>query len=253
MRIASLHAWPRTAAEAVALQRSLARLVRLVPGPNSPRFFAGADVAFSADGRRVIAGVVVWDAQGQAVVEERLARVACRFPYIPGLLSFRETPGLLAALRRVRTPIDVLLCDAQGLAHPRRFGLACHLGLWLELPTVGCAKSRLCGSYAEPGAVRGSHSALEDDGERIGSVLRTRSNVSPVFVSPGHLCDHESAVRLVLAATTRYRLPEPTRLAHQLVTRARTGLVSGGRRGGARTPVGPGAVPVDRGRARAGP
>ncbi|MCH7872098.1 MAG: endonuclease V, partial [Planctomycetes bacterium] len=145
----------------------------------------------------------------------------CTFPYVPGLLSFREMPGILAAVRKLKVTPDVFLCDAQGLAHPRRFGLACHLGLWLNMPTIGCAKSRLCGVHAEPGLRKGSSARLMHDGEHIGCVLRTRDDVKPIFVSPGHLCDHDSARRIALSAAIKYRLPEPTRLAHQLVSRAR--------------------------------
>lgn len=222
MRIATLHRWPTSPPAAIALQRRLAPLVCQQPAPTAVRLFAGTDVAFSPDGSQVIAGVVIWDARTGALVEQRVARARSRFPYVPGLLSFREVPGLLAALRKLKTIPDVVLCDAQGLAHPRRLGLACHLGLWLELPTVGCAKSRLCGEHDDPAAARGSRTSLWHNRERVGSVLRTRDNVKPLFVSPGHLCDHESAARLTLAATTGYRLPEPTRLAHQLVTRARS-------------------------------
>jgi len=223
MNIATLHRWPITPAAAIALQKRLAPLVCLRPVSSSVRLFGGADVAFSTDGSQVVAGVVVWDAEVGAVVEQRVARAPCRFPYVPGLLSFRELPGLLAALRKLRSTPQVMLCDAQGLAHPRRFGLACHLGLWLRIPTVGCAKSRLCGEHGDPASTRGSQTTLWHDRQRVGSVLRTRAGVKPLFVSPGHLCDHDSAVRLTLAAATRYRLPEPTRLAHQLVTRARSG------------------------------
>jgi deoxyribonuclease V len=223
MKIAQLHRWPTEPSAAIALQRALTPRVRLTPGPRTVRLFAGTDVAFSPDGGQVIAGVVIWDARERVVVEQRVARVACGLPYIPGLLSFRELPGVLAALRKLTIEPQVVLCDAQGVAHPRRLGLASHLGLWLERPTVGCAKSRLCGEYREPGAEQGSQAELRHNGERVGTVLRTRSNVKPLFVSPGHLVDHASAVRLTLAAAGRYRLPEPTRLAHQLVTRARKG------------------------------
>jgi deoxyribonuclease V len=223
MKIGLLHRWPTTPRAAIALQKQLAPRVCLRPAPRNVRLFAGTDVAFSPDGTQVVAGVVVWDAEADAVVEQRVARVACRLPYIPGLLSFRELPGVLAAFRRLQAEPQVVLCDAQGLAHPRRLGLASHLGLWLERPTVGCAKSRLCGDYREPGARKGNQAELWHSGERVGTVLRTRDNVKPLFVSPGHLCDHESAVHLALAAAKRYRLPEPTRLAHQLVTRSRSG------------------------------
>ncbi len=221
MRIRVLHRWATTPRAAIALQKQLAPRVRLIRAPRNVHLFAGADVAFSLDGTQVVAGVVVWNAEANAVVEQRVARAACRLPYIPGLLSFRELPGVLAALRKLKTEPEVVLCDAQGLAHPRRLGLASHLGLWLERPTVGCAKSRLCGDYREPGARKGSRTELWHNGERVGTVLRTRDKVKPLFVSPGHLCDQDSAVRLTLAAAPRYRLPEPTRLAHQLVTRSR--------------------------------
>jgi len=222
MKIPTLHRWPTTPTTAIALQRKLAPRVQLTPVPADVRYLAGADVAFSPDKRDVIAGVIIWDVVEQRVLEQQVARVPCRLPYIPGLLSFRELPGVLAALRKVSQTPQVMLCDAQGLAHPRRLGLASHLGLWLGLPTVGCAKSRLCGEHDDPGAEKGSTAELRHNGDRIGTVVRTRDNIRPIFVSPGHLCDHESAVRLTLAATTRYRLPEPTRLADQLVSHART-------------------------------
>lgn len=223
MHVARLHSWPRSAADALALQRRLAPQVRLTPlDLNGVKRVAGADLSLSRDGDELIAGIVVWDIAAQCVVEHVVVRRPCRFPYVPGLLSFRETPGVLAACRRVRSGVDVLICDAQGLAHPRRFGLACHVGLWLDLPTIGCAKSRLCGDFREPGARRGEAADLMLDGERVGAVLRTRRGVKPVFVSPGQRCDIDSACRVVMACLTRFRLPEPTRLAHQLVTRART-------------------------------
>jgi deoxyribonuclease V len=223
MTIDPLHRWPTAPKAAIALQQRLAPRVRLTPVPRGVWLLAGADVAFSPDGARVIAGVVVWDVKKGVAVEQQVIRAPCRFPYVPGLLSFREIPGLVVAFRRLRTRPHVVLCDAQGLAHPRRFGLACHLGLWLGLPTVGCAKSRLCGEHDEPAWSKGSCVPLWHNAERVGSVVRTRDGVKPLFVSPGHLCDQASAVRLTLAAATRYRLPEPTRLAHQLVSRARTG------------------------------
>lgn len=223
MRFNPLHAWPQSARDAIALQRELAGRVRLEPIEDGVRFLGGADLSISRDGEELIAGIVVWDMQMRCIVEQHTARVPCRFPYVPGLLSFREIPGILEVARKLRTTPDALLCDAQGLAHPRRFGLACHLGLWLDLPTVGCAKSRLCGEYREPAVAKGCATRLVLDGEQVGVVLRTRGRVKPIFVSPGHRCDHASAKRLALAASIKYRLPEPVRLAHQLVTRARSG------------------------------
>jgi len=221
MKINRCHEWPTTAAAAIELQKRLAPRVRLAPAPTNARLFAGADVAFSPNGEQVVAGVVIWDAEARVIVEQRVARVPCLFPYIPGLLSFRELPGVLAALRKIVHAPDVVLCDAQGLAHPRRLGLACHLGLWLEIPTIGCAKSRLCGDYEAPSSAKGAGAPLMHKGEQVGVVLRTRDNVKPLFVSPGHLCDHDSGTALTLRAAIKYRLPEPTRLAHLLVARAR--------------------------------
>jgi deoxyribonuclease V len=228
MWIAPLHRWPRTPRAAVRLQQKLAPRVelRLPLRLREVRLLAGVDAAFSPDGSRVIAGVVVWDCRRRVVLESRVARRMVHFPYVPGLLSFRESPAILAAIRALRIVPQVFLCDGQGLAHPRRFGLACHLGLWLGCCTVGCAKSRLCGVFVEPGPCRGDHSPLTMDGRQVGDVLRTRDGVRPLFVSPGHLCDLRSARELVLLGVTQYRLPEPTRLAHQLVTRARA---AGGR------------------------
>lgn len=208
------HRWQITPTQAVVVQRRLAGRVRLRPQP-LPRRLAGLDCAFTAT--QVLAVAVVWDVAQARVLEVRRARVPLRFPYVPGLLSFREIPALLAVLRRVRTPVDGVLCDGQGIAHPRRFGLASHLGVIIGMPTLGCAKSRLCGEDATPGPHRGDRAPLLDAGERIGTVLRTRDGVKPVYVSPGHLIDHDSAVRWVLAAGGGYRLPEPARLADRAV------------------------------------
>lgn len=225
MRIPRLHAWPRTPRAAIALQRVLAARVLIAPPRDSdaapPRFVAAVDAAFSPDGRQIVAGVVLWDAERRATIEQHVVRRVLTFPYVPGLLSFREAPAVLAALRRLRRDPDVVFCDGQGLAHPRRFGLACHVGLWIDCPTVGVAKSRLCGECGEPGPRRCAQSALWLEGEIVGVVLRTRANVAPLFISCGHRCDLEWATRVVLGTTTGYRLPEPARLVHQLVTKAR--------------------------------
>jgi deoxyribonuclease V len=234
MKFATLHRWPRSTRAAIELQRHLAGRVQLTPLREELRLIAGADVAtVGASGveegapARIVAGVVVWDAKAGVVVERVVVCRRTRFPYVPGLLSFRESPAVLAAFRRLRTRPQAVLCDGQGLAHPRRFGLACHVGLWLGLATVGCAKSRLCGDYVPPGPKRGSVSPLMLDGTQLGVVLRTRDNVRPVFVSPGHLCDVEGAWRLVLATCGPYRLPEPIRAAHQLVTQEAARLRAG--------------------------
>ena len=218
------HRWQVTPARAIQLQRELAGRVSHTSLPDPARCVAGTDVAFSSDGARCVAGVVLWDRMRQDVVEERIAVRAVRFPYVPGLLSFREAPSVLAALRKLRNIPDVLMLDGQGLAHPRRMGLACHVGVLADLPAIGCAKSRLCGEFAEPDSIRGSRTDLIDGGELIGAMVRTRTNVRWVIASVGHRATLDDAVTLVLACCTRYRLPEPTRLAHQLVTQARTEL-----------------------------
>ncbi|MEM8766240.1 MAG: endonuclease V [Pseudomonadota bacterium] len=214
------HSFSLSPKAAVALQRRLAAQVRLEP-LTAPRLVLGLDCAFSGD--RVLAVGVVWDVKRQRVVETRGASGLLTFPYVPGLLSFRELPVLLAVLRRVVSPVDVVLCDGQGLAHPRRFGIASHLGVITGLPSVGCAKARLTGRHDHPGVARGSSVPLLAEeqraprDERIGSVLRTRDGVRPVYVSPGHRADFASSEALVLAVGAGYRLPEPTRRADQLV------------------------------------
>jgi deoxyribonuclease V len=196
-----------------------------MPLKGAPRFIAGLDAAFSPDDRRCLAAAVVWDMRDEKIVEQHVAVRPLAFPYVPGLLSFREGPAVLAALRRLRTPPDVIIYDGHGLAHPRRFGIACHAGVILDLPTIGCAKSRLIGTHREPRTRRGSAAPLVDAGEVIGSVLRTQDGVNPVFVSVGHRIDLPGARRIVLGCALRYRLPEPTRLADQLVGAAKRALL----------------------------
>jgi len=185
------------------------------------------DAAFSPDGKHCIAAAVLWDIQRQEPLEQHTASRTVTFPYIPGLLSFREAPAVIAALRRMRTPADVLMFDGHGLAHPRRFGIACHVGVICDLPSIGCAKSRLTGTYAKPWESRGSKAPLKDDGEVIGVVLRTRDRVRPVFVSIGHKIDLAAAADIVMACALRYRLPEPTRLADRLVANTRLSFKPG--------------------------
>jgi len=218
------HRWSVTPKQASAIQRRLASRVRQIPLGAAPRFVAGLDAAFSRDGRRCLAAAVVWDLRERVVIEGHVAVRPLTFPYVPGLLSFREGPAVLAALRKLRTPPDVLMYDGHGFAHPRRFGIACHVGVILDRPTIGCAKSRLIGTHRQPGSKRGSIAPLLDDGEVIGSVLRTQDGIRPVFVSVGHLIDLGAARQIVLACATRYRLPEPTRLADQLVGAAKRAM-----------------------------
>ena len=217
------HPWSVSPQQAIAIQQRLAFRVRQEPIPARVRLVAGLDAAFSADGRVCIAAAVVWDLIQRRVVERRVATRPLAFPYVPGLLSFREAPALLAALRKLRARPDALMCDGHGFAHPRRFGIACHIGLITALPTVGCAKSRLIGTHVTPAMRRGSLVALRDKGQVIGAVLRTQDGIRPVYVSIGHKADLASAVRLVLASACRFRLPEPTRLADRLVAQMRIG------------------------------
>lgn len=186
------------------------------------RLVAGADMAFSKDGSVCIAGVVVWDVREHCVVEHRTARRPVRFPYVPGLLSFREAPAVIAALRKLRSEPDAFMFDGQGYAHPRRFGLACHVGVLLDRPSVGCAKSLLVGACDVPGPSAGSTAPITHDAQRIGAAVRTRDRVKPVYVSVGHRISLDAAIDITIACCGGYRLPEPTRLADQLVTRARS-------------------------------
>ncbi len=202
---------PQQAAEE---QRQLACRAVLCPLPHPPATVAGLDVGIR-DGI-ACAAVVVLSYPDLRAVAWSVARAPVSFPYIPGLLAYREIPVALAALRQLDIAPDVLVCDGQGIAHPRRMGIATHLGILLDHPTVGCAKSRLWGTHAPVGEARGEWQPLDDHGETIGAALRTRAGVKPVYVSPGHRADLDSAVRLVLACAPRYRLPEPTRLAHLL-------------------------------------
>ena len=208
---------PMTPARARALQERLrGRVIRR--GSVRPRLVAGVDVS-EKDGR-ARGAVVVFEAG--RVIEEATSDLPLSFPYIPGLLSFRELPPLLAAWKRLKARPDLVIVDGAGYAHPRRFGLACHFGVLVGLPTIGCAKSRLIGQYDEPGRERGSWSPLRDGPETVGAALRTQDGRNVVFVSVGHRLSLRTAVRIILACSTRYRLPEPQRYADQL-SRRRSG------------------------------
>jgi deoxyribonuclease V len=211
------HSWDVSPAEAREIQRQLRRCVLVEPLDRQPEIIAGVDV--SVKGGQAQAAVVLHSYPELAPFHATTAEMPVSFPYVPGLLAFREGPVVLAALEQLDDWPDVLMFDAQGFAHPRRMGLATHLGVLLDTPAVGCAKSRLCGTYVEPDERKGSWTQLVDEtdaDEVIGAVVRTRNGVRPVFVSVGHRIDLETAVSLVLGCATRYRLPEPTRWAHRI-------------------------------------
>jgi len=219
-----LHSWNLSYSRARELQVELSGKVKFTPLKKRPQLVAGLDCAFSKDSERIFAVVVVLRLPKFEIVETVSASKKITFPYIPGLLSFREAPVCLAVVEKLQNQPDVFIIDGQGVAHPRRLGLAAHLGLCLDQPTIGCAKSRLTGTYEEPPLGKGAYSLLKDErgrqntkSEIIGAVVRTRTNVKPVFVSVGHKCMLEDAIKIVLNCAVKYRLPEPTRLAHQAV------------------------------------
>ncbi len=216
MLIRKLHSFDVGYDEAVRIQRELAERISLRPFPRKYRYVAGADVAYSKKDNALFAAVVVQEYPSGQEVFSRTERGAATFPYIPGLLSFREIPLLLCIFEELPLAPDVVILDGQGMAHPRGFGLACHVGLFLDIPSIGCAKSRLVGEHDQPKATRGASCPLVYHGKTVGAVVRTKDNVRPVFVSPGHKVDMDSAVRVVVETCRGYRLPEPTRVAHLL-------------------------------------
>ena len=212
------HPWDISPREAIRLQRKLAEKVRVEPLAGRVRTVAGTDCAFLGGGKRIVAAAVLCDAETMEVLASAHEVRACRFPYVPGLLSFREAPAVIAAVKKLPHAPDLLMCDGQGLAHPRGLGLASHVGLLLDLPTIGVAKSRLCGRHRDPGAKRGCRTQLRHEGKVIGWVVRTRTNVKPLYISVGHRITPPEAVRWALGCCRGVRLPEPTRRAHQYVT-----------------------------------
>ena len=208
--------WPRTPEQARALQERLRGRVRLEGEPGRPATVAGVDVHYVRDPDRTWAAAVLLEWENLELRESALAWRPTEFPYVPGLLSFRETPAVLEALACLGTRPDILFVDGHGYAHPRRFGIASHIGLITGIPTIGVAKSRLVGRHEDPGPLPGDRVPLLEDGEQLGVVLRTRRGVRPIYVSVGHAIDLMQAVALVLEACRGYRLPEPTRLADRL-------------------------------------
>ncbi|NET33121.1 MAG: deoxyribonuclease V [Cyanothece sp. SIO1E1] len=218
MKVCQQHDWPQTAEGAIALQKELQPTVITTDQLGEVHHVAGVDVGFEAAGTITRAAVVVLRFPQLELVEQAIARRPTTFPYIPGLLSFREAPTVLAALEQLQITPDLLLCDGAGIAHPRRLGIASHLGLLLNAPTIGVAKSRLVGTHAEVPNQKGAWVALQDQAETIGAVLRTRVGTKPLYISSGHRISLNTAIDYVLRCTPKYRLPETTRLADKLAS-----------------------------------
>lgn len=212
------HPWKVTTSQAREIQQQLRDRVETEDRLDVIQLVAGIDVGFEQRGLITRAAVILLRFPSLEPVEQAVVRVPTNFPYVPGLLSFREVPAVLDAMRRLKQRPDLLLCDGQGVAHPRRFGIACHLGVLTDIPSIGVAKSRLLGSHGEPAVEKGSWVPLMDHQERIGAVLRTRSGVKPLFISSGHRISLVTATKYVLNCTTRFRLPETTRCAHNLAS-----------------------------------
>lgn len=218
-----LHEWNLAPREAVELQKSLRERVRILPLAGEIKTIAGADISFNKFEETIYAGIVVMSLDSMETIEEVGIVTRTRFPYISGLLSFREAPAVLEAWEKLKIEPDAVMFDGQGIAHPRRIGIASHVGLFLNRPTLGCAKSILVGRFDEPNTERGSHTPLIDKSEIVGAAVRTKTKVQPVYISPGHLMDIPSAIELALRCDGGYRQPEPTRRAHLLVNRLRRG------------------------------
>jgi deoxyribonuclease V len=210
-----MHNWNVSTLEARSIQEKLASQVSRVCRVKNPQLVAGVDISVNRFNKTGSGAVVVLSYPSLEIVETSVVSDNVTFPYVPGLLSFREIPLLLRAFEKIISIPDLVMVDGQGIAHPRRIGIASHLGLVLNIPTIGCAKSRLCGEHEMPGIKAGSYTELRDKGEVIGAVLRTRDGVKPVYVSIGHMIDLPSAIHWAGACCRGYRLPEPTRLAHQ--------------------------------------
>ena len=223
MKMKKLHKWNLSYSRAREVQTSLAGRVQFTPLRRNPTVVAGIDCAFSKDGQRILAAVVVLKLPEFELVETASDAREVTFHYIPGLLSFREAPVCITAVEKLTSLPDLFIVDGQGIAHPRRLGLAAHLGLFFDEPTIGCAKSRLTGDFEEPRLEKGAHTLLTAQSETIGAVVRTRSGVKPVFVSVGNKCVLDDAISIVLTCALKYRLPEPARLAHKAVGKLKLG------------------------------
>jgi len=230
MDIPDLHPWNVTYEEAVRIQNSLKDKLVLKKIDTKIKYIAGLDVSYAKGANIVWAGVVVFDFPSLVKIEERWSQKKVSFPYIPGLLSFREIPALIDALRKIEVEPDLIFCDGQGIAHPRGLGIASHLGVILHKPTIGCAKSRLVGEFNPVGESRGDYVYLRYKNRVIGAVVRTRAGVKPIFISPGYGIMLKDCIRFVLETCSTYRIPEPTRQAHLLVNSVRCTNIKKSRR-----------------------
>lgn len=227
MKIKNLHSWNVTYEEAIAIQQALRGKLILDDKkiPDKIRTIAGADISYSRGDNIFFAAAVLLEFPSMEVIEETSFTQRVTFPYIPGLLTFREGPPLLKAFEKLRTIPDVAIFDGQGIAHPRGLGLASHMGLLLDIPAIGCAKTRLVGQYSDVRNERGFYSSLILDNRVVGAVLRTKKNVKPVFISQGHKIGLERSVEIILSSCTGYKLPEPVRQAHLAVNRIRMKMI----------------------------
>lgn len=214
MKVEKLHGWQVSITQALDIQRRLAAQVSRSNEVGVPRFIAGVDISVDKGQGVATGAVVVLKYPELGVLETKVVNDKLNFPYIPGLLSFREAPLILATCQKLTVAPDLILVDGQGIAHPRRMGLASHIGLWLNSPTIGCAKSLLCGTHQVPGTEPGSYAEVVDHGEIIGAALRTKLGTKPIYVSIGHKIDLPTAIHWVMECCRGYRIPEPTRLAH---------------------------------------
>ena len=222
------HDWNLAPKAAIALQKELQASVKIEPIQGPVKYIGGADISYNKNSDVIYVGIILLDYETMQVVAHSTAVEKMTFPYIPGLLSFREIPHLLKAWDNLPFKPQVMMMDGHGIAHPRRFGVACHFGLLTGCPALGCGKSRLTGKYEPVGPLKGDFSPLIHQEEKVGYIFRTRDNVKPVFLSPGHLCDFEDCLKIGLQAARGYRIPEPTRLADQLVNKLRRGEMEAG-------------------------
>jgi len=222
LKYLNLHSWEVNPQETIKIQKDLKSNISLKKSFSKIDKVAGADVSYYKN--KMIAGVIVFEFPNLKIIERQFFVSPVNFPYIPGLLTFREGPSLLAAFKKIKNEPDIILFDGQGIAHPRRMGIATHLGLFLNKPTIGCAKSRLSGEYTSVGEEKGDYALLKEGKEVLGAVLRTRKRVKPIFVSPGHKIDLSNSIEIVLKCTEKYKLPIPVREAHLFVNQIRNNL-----------------------------